>query len=178
MIPVLYTTLKYNINAFPGFLSEGYQYLFIRLWFRINPFLFGMAFALIKFEYKHSNKVYREKIPFWRLCIEKMKQSRVLKWFCYLGGSALTSFSIFILISDTSCIQNKDTENYLQNEVKYCWNTFGASLYNASIQYVFFTGFVLMLAPTMFGVHDKLRNIMNSHLWHVLEELTFPAYLI
>lgn len=55
IIPTIYFTYKYDISAFPGFLNSGYDYLYTRIWFRINPFLFGIALASIKFEYKYGS---------------------------------------------------------------------------------------------------------------------------
>lgn len=75
---IVITTLKYNVNAFPGFLNTGYKFLYNRIWFRINPFLFGILVAIIKFEYKHVEKLRYGDVPIHKACLDKIKQERVL----------------------------------------------------------------------------------------------------
>jgi len=51
-IPTFYVTMKYDINAYPGYLSNGYDLLFMKTYYRIPPFIMGIALAIVKFEYK------------------------------------------------------------------------------------------------------------------------------
>jgi hypothetical protein len=42
----------------------------------------------------------------------------------------------------------------------------------------FYGGLTLVLLPAMLGMSSILRPLLNSHLWHIMEELTFQAYLL
>ena len=102
IIPVIIFTIKYGITAFPGFLNQGYDYLYTRIWFRINPFLFGIVLALVKYEYKYGT-LYKAKL---RQFINN-SYSFFQKALCYVLGMVLMLFPIFILLTDTMCIERK-----------------------------------------------------------------------
>lgn len=36
----------------------------------------------------------------------------------------------------------------------------------------------MLLIPSMIGMSTIMRPLLNSHLWHILEELTFYAFLL
>ena len=36
----------------------------------------------------------------------------------------------------------------------------------------------MMILPCLIGMSSILKPLLNSHLWHIMEELTFQAYLI
>jgi hypothetical protein len=46
-----------GINSYPGLGNDGYTYLYTRPWFRVVPFIFGISFAIIYFEYKYVDKL-------------------------------------------------------------------------------------------------------------------------
>lgn len=46
VIPIVYMTLKYDVNGYPGFNSNAYDNLIFRIYFRIPPFLIGIALAI------------------------------------------------------------------------------------------------------------------------------------
>jgi hypothetical protein len=43
MFPVIYMTIKYGIEGYPGFLSNSYAYMYLKLYYAIPPFLIGIA---------------------------------------------------------------------------------------------------------------------------------------
>jgi hypothetical protein len=51
-VPTVIITIKYDINAYPGYLSNGYDTMFMKAYYRIPPFIMGIALAIVKFEYK------------------------------------------------------------------------------------------------------------------------------
>lgn len=46
IIPVIYMTLKYDVDAYPGYQDYGLDYMLFRMYFRIPPFLIGIALAI------------------------------------------------------------------------------------------------------------------------------------
>lgn len=54
----------------------------------------------------------------------------------------------------------------------------GSAIYYAFSPILFYGGVVLILIPSIVGVSTILKPLLNSHLWHILEELTLFAYLL
>ena len=73
LIPVVYMTIYYDVNSYPGFQSNGTDFLFFRLYFRIPPFMMGIAFAIFYFEYKYVDKLNDGTKPFHKDFIDRVK---------------------------------------------------------------------------------------------------------
>ena len=46
VIPIIYMTFTQNVNGYPGFSSNAYDNMIFRVYFRIPPFLIGIALAI------------------------------------------------------------------------------------------------------------------------------------
>ncbi len=66
----------------------------------------------------------------------------------------------------------------LNSQVSYCWNDLGNALFYAFSPIIFFGGLSLILLPSMIGMSNVFKPLVNSHLWHIMEELTFQAFLL
>ena len=67
---------------------------------------------------------------------------------------------------------------YLDKDIQYCWQAFGGALYYSISPIIFYSGVVLLMLPSLIGMSSILKPMLNSHLWHILEELTFQAFLL
>lgn len=131
LIPNIIMTLKYDINAYPGYLSNGFDYLFMKIYYRIPPFIMGIALAIIKFEYKFVGTLNDGTKPFHKSFIDKFRSNRLHKFICYTLGLILSLFSVLILISNNSCVdKNTAPDNKFRNSA-YCWSSVTSAFYNA-----------------------------------------------
>ena len=100
ILPTLLLTWKHNINSYPSIFSEGWLYLYTRIWFRVIAFLFGMIWAIIRFEYKYVDKLKDgTKLPY-KLFFEKVKNSNFLKNVLGYGGIILIILVVTSLLTD------------------------------------------------------------------------------
>lgn len=67
---------------------------------------------------------------------------------------------------------------YLNSDIQYCWKHVGGAIYYSTSPLVFYSGVSLLMLPSLIGMSSILKPMLNSHLWHILEELTFQAYLL
>lgn len=67
---------------------------------------------------------------------------------------------------------------YLASDIQYCWKNIGGAIYYSISPIIFYTGATLFILPCLIGMSSILKPMLNSHLWHILEELTFQAFLI
>lgn len=177
-IPTFYISYKYEINSFPGYMSNGFSSLFMKTYYRMPPFMLGIALAIMKFEYKFVGTLNDGTTPFHKILIEKMKQNISRKFIGYVAGLLLILFSVFILISDTTCINNESANDLAIYNLNFCWSPMISAFYNSFGQFFFFIGMILIILPSLVNYSNILRPLMDSHLWHVLEELTFCAYML
>lgn len=70
LIPTFVMTFEYGINSFPGFMSNGYDYMFMKTYYRIPPFIIGIAIAIVKFEYKYVSVLNDGTKPFHKPLID------------------------------------------------------------------------------------------------------------
>jgi len=96
----------------------------------------------------------------------------------YIFGLSLSIVSVLILLTDTKCVDKSPAPETGQKDLNYCWNPLGSAFYNAFGQALFFFGVIMIIFPSMVNVSNYVRPLMDSHLWHVLEELTFSAFLL
>ena len=66
----------------------------------------------------------------------------------------------------------------LNKDVTYCWGNLGSAIYYTISPIFFYVGISLMFIPCLIGMSTVIKPLMNSHLWHILEELTFQAFLL
>jgi hypothetical protein len=60
-----------------------------------------------------------------------------------------------------------------KDDITYCWKSLGGGIYYAFSPIFFYSGLTLVLLPPLIGISTILKPLMNSHLWHIMEELTF-----
>jgi hypothetical protein len=177
LVPVVYMTYTYNIDGFPGFLSNSYNNMMTKIYYRIPPFLIGISLSIFHFEYKYVDKLNDGSKPFLKDYLEKFTQkSALFKTICYLVGFACTAAPVALLAWNASCMNGDKVSQdvfILADDVKFCWGNFGSSLYYALSPFFFYAGISLILLPCMVGISTVVKPLLNSHLWHIMEELTF-----
>ena len=178
LIPTFVLTLQNNINGYPGYLSNGYDLLFMKIYYRIPPFLMGIALGIIKFEYKYVGTLNDGTYPVHKALIDKLKHKKHCKMIAYISGVLLSTLSVVILFTDTACVDKSPLPDMVYKEMSYCWSPLASAFYNSFGQFFFFSGMILILTPSLVHASNILRPLMDSHLWHVLEELTLSAYLL
>eukprot|EP00347_Sterkiella_histriomuscorum_P003458 403364220 len=178
LIPNFWMTMKYEINSYPGFLSNGYDYMFMKAYYRMPPFIIGIALAIIKFEYKFVGTLNDGSKPFHKPIIDHFKKNTTHKIFSQIIGLILAIFSVLILITNNKCVDKREIPLNELKQLDYCWSNLSSAFYNAFGQVIFFFGIILILLPSLVNSSVYLRPLMDSHLWHVLEELTFSAYIL
>ncbi len=98
--PILYITISAEpqIDAYAGFLNESYQKILTKIYYRIPPFLIGIALAIFNFEYKHVNRLNDGSKPFHKDIIDKWSQKKTsFKIASYTVGFFATSLMILLL---------------------------------------------------------------------------------
>lgn len=150
----------------------------MKFFYRLPPFIMGIALAIIKFEHKYVGTLNDGSKPFHKVIIDKMTQYRGYKLISYTLGIALALFSVLILISDTYCVDKNPAKDMEYKELTYCWGPLQSAFYNAFGQFFFFLGISLVLLPSFVNTSKILRPLLDSHLWHVMEELTLSAFLL
>lgn len=178
IFPIIYVTIRDDIPSFPGYHSSGMNGMFSQPYFRIAPFIIGIGIAIIKFEYKYVGTINDGIEPIHKVFFDKWKNRLVSKILAYTIGSILVALPLLVLYDETNCV-NKDPIYTLQfKPLQYCWNTVECAMYNSLAQFCFFTGIIIILLPATIGTSKYLVGILDSHIWHILEELSLSAYLI
>ncbi|CDW80987.1 UNKNOWN [Stylonychia lemnae] len=178
LIPTIVMTYKYEINSYPGYLSQGYNYMFMKVYYRIPPFLFGILIGIIKFEYKYVGTLNDGSKPFHKSLIDRFKKKRENKIIAYICGISLCLFILLIMITNTQCANQDLAPKDKYATINLCWGTTTSAIYNGLAQYIYFLGLSCILLPSMANCSNILRPLLDSHFWHVLEELTFSAYIL
>lgn len=99
MVPVLYMACKNPpVDAYPGFFNNAYDDMMSKIYYRIPPFLIGIALSIFNFEYRYVDKLNDGSTPFHKDFIQKLSQNKFsFKGVCYSIGLALASFTIVLL---------------------------------------------------------------------------------
>ena len=97
-------TMQYEINAYPGFTSNGFDYLFMKIYYRMPPFLLGIGLAIIKFEYKFVGTLNDGSKPFHKPIIDHFRKNKLHKLISYFIGLSLCIFSVLIMLTNTNCV--------------------------------------------------------------------------
>jgi len=182
LVPVLYMTLVKGTDSSTGWMSNAYDNLTSKIWFRIPPFLIGMALAIFHFEYRYVDKLNDGSKPFHKDYLQKIVQnSWVFKTFCYTIGFLCLSVPLLLQVYNATCIKDDNVQDqmyYLDEDIQYCWKNVGGAIYYSISPIVFYSGVSLLMLPSLIGMSSILKPMLNSHLWHILEELTFQAFLL
>jgi hypothetical protein len=54
---VVTITIKFNVDGYPGFMSKAYSDMYTKIYYRLPPFLIGVALAVFHFEFKYVEKL-------------------------------------------------------------------------------------------------------------------------
>jgi len=107
IVPVLYFTTKNKepVDAYPGFLSSSFNDMLSKIYYRLPPFLIGIAVAIFNFEYKHVNKLNDGSKPFHKDVIDKWTQNRFLfKAVSYSVGFIASASMVLLLWANAQCL--------------------------------------------------------------------------
>jgi hypothetical protein len=181
MAAVVTVTIKYKVDGYPGFISEAYSDMYTKLYYRLPPMLIGIALAQLHFEYKCVKNLTDGSLPYSKILVNKIDNKKTLfKFLSYSVGFIFCLIPILLLKANSSCIADNLKSSYViyNFELKFCWGPVGTSIYYALSPILFYGGVVLILLPSILGMSTILKGLLNSHLWHILEELTFFAYLL
>jgi hypothetical protein len=141
-----------------------------------------MALAIFHFEYRYVDKLNDGSKPFHKDYLQKIVQnSWIFKTFCYSIGFLCLSVPLLLQVYNASCMNDDNVQDqmyYLDKDIQYCWKNVGAAIYYSTSPIVFYAGVSLLMLPSLIGMSSILKPMLNSHLWHILEELTFQAYLL
>lgn len=104
----------------------------------------------------------------------------MFKALSYTIGFICCFIPIILLKANSSCIADNLKSTYViyNFEVKFCWGPAVSSIYYALSPIIFYSGVIMILLPSILGMSRILKGLLNSHLWHILEELTLFAYLL
>ena len=117
LIPVLVMTIDKKVDGYPGYLSNSFNDMLTKIYFRIPPFLIGIALAIFQFEYKYVDKLNDGTKPFHKDYLEKItKKSLTFKTVFYSVGLACVVTPLLVLVYNSSCIDstNLSQEVYLK----------------------------------------------------------------
>ena len=106
LVPVIFMTFDKNIDGYPGFLSYSYSDMLTKIYFRIPPFLIGIALAIFHFEYRFVDKLNDGTKPFHKDYIEKItKNSVTFKFATYIIGLLGVLLPLLLLTLNASCMK-------------------------------------------------------------------------
>lgn len=112
--------------------------------------------------------------PLHKTILDKIKNKLFFKPVCYTLGAILMIMPIAALFLDIACVEPQPTPS----RITYCWGSFGSSIYNVIAQIQFFLGLLLVFTPCVIKESYMFNQLISSHLWHILEELTFAAFCL
>lgn len=99
IIPVLYMTNKDPpVDAYPGLYNNAYDDMMTKIYYRIPPFLIGIALSIFNFEYRYVDKLNDGSTPFHKDFIQKLTQNKYsFKGVCYSIGLVMSTFTMVLL---------------------------------------------------------------------------------
>ena len=107
LVPVFYLTIKWEVDAFPGFLSNSFSDMLSKLYFRIPPFLIGIGLAVFQFEYKYVDKLNDGNPPPHKVFMKKItKNTLKFKLGCYIAGPVFFIVPVLLLMYNASCVSD------------------------------------------------------------------------
>lgn len=174
--PVLVISLVNGLNLYPEVFSNSWEYIYKRTWFRLPAFVIGIALAIVKFEFKYVERMNCGRRPFHKKYLEKLKRHKYIQKALQGLGVFLMVLPIFLLMTDTWCIDQEVIMKNTDSKLNYCWGVVSSSIFNCFSGLVFLIGVILTLNPCLLEQKTILRNCITWHIWSVLEELTFSAF--
>ena len=98
--PILFITISADpqIDAYAGFLNESYEKILTKIYYRLPPFLIGIALAIFNFEYKHVNRLNDGSKPFHKDIIDKWAQKKNLFKIVIYSVGIVASFLMLVLL--------------------------------------------------------------------------------
>ncbi len=114
--PVLYFTAVKNppVDAYAGFLNGSFSDMLTKIYYRLPPFLIGIAVAIFNFEYKHVNKLNDGSKPFHKDYIDKVSQKKYsFKAVTYIIGFSACSSMILLLWWNSQCLSSESQFAYI-----------------------------------------------------------------
>jgi hypothetical protein len=89
LIPLVYVSLAFNTDSYPGFMSNAYDNMMTKIYYRIPPFLIGIACAIFHFEFKYVDKLNDGSKPFHKDYLLRLARNTLsFKTSCYVAGLA------------------------------------------------------------------------------------------
>jgi peptidoglycan/LPS O-acetylase OafA/YrhL len=102
---VVTITIEFNVDGYPGFMSQAFSDMYTKIYYRLPPFLIGVALAIFHFEYKHVDKLKDGSQPFHKHLIKDlMKNKMTFKLLSYGVGFLCCAIPILLLVQNSSCI--------------------------------------------------------------------------
>ena len=138
----------------------------------------GVVYAVIKFEYKFVDKLNDGSRPPHKKFLDKIRDNFHLQILCYLFGLFLMCLPIVIFVTDIDYSKIESIKYQTYTPLPFVWGTYTSAAYNTTSQYVFFIGTIIFLLPSLVNCSNFLKPLISSHLWHVMEEVTYSAFLI
>jgi hypothetical protein len=89
------------MNSFPLLGNPGYKYLFVKLWFRIVPFMFGVGFAIVIFECKYIDRLKDGTRPKFKELLDKLRNNPKYYPILSISGLILCTLTVLGLVWDT-----------------------------------------------------------------------------
>jgi hypothetical protein len=109
IIPVLnFTTKSPPVDAYAGFLNGSYNDMLTKIYYRLPPFLIGIAVAIFNFEYKHVNKLNNGSKPFHKDYIDRWSKNKyTFKAITYCVGFVSSAAAIIFLWVNAQCLSSE-----------------------------------------------------------------------
>ena len=176
-LPVLIVSEIYNVNSFPGLFSTLNSVLLMKPFYRMPCFIFGISLAIMRFEHKYVGTTNDGTEPFARIILQKWSSFKI-SVACYVLGIICIGFPSYIMLLNNRCVAKDPVQGLKFKELTYCWTHWLSSIYNMFGQSCYCLGLTLFCLPGIINQQNILRKLVDSHFWHVLEELTFSAMLL
>jgi len=140
--------------------------------------MFGIALAIIKFEFRYVDKLSDGSHPKHKYYLNKIRNSKMTKWSLYFAGTAICCFIVFVLQTDALCTPYDQHSPLYALQFKPCWDSGASALYNSVGKLLFFFGLSCVLISSIVKASKYITSLLSSHLWRILEELTLSAFLV
>lgn len=99
LVAVVTITIEFNVDGYPGFMSKAFSDMYTKIYYRLPPFLIGVALSIFHFEYKHVDKLKDGSQPFHKNLIKDLvKNKLIFKVLCYGVGFLGCAIPILLLV--------------------------------------------------------------------------------
>lgn len=135
-------------------------------WSRIGPYLVGILFGFMFFEYKMNEHHSELETTLGSGMFRAIRSTAIVRHFSALLGFGIICCCIWLPMNELEAF--RDTT----------WPTFIAALYNALARPVFALGFILLFAGSLVSKHSFFRSLLAGEGWEPFSKLTLMVYLI